>query len=80
MVSPRGFGNEGTYIYGTGEEMDKVYESLDYENGNRWYDMTKHKTLENAKKASEKKQRNTGDEITENYTSVMSAEEYHYVW
>jgi hypothetical protein len=48
--SPRGFSNEGTYIYGTIEEMSAFFEGTVSIITNSVYSAVKHhKTLENAR-------------------------------
>ena len=54
-ISPRGFSNEGTYIYGTSEEVAEVVNHLDMSNAR--YDIYNHQRLDTAQAKAEKNAR-----------------------
>lgn len=51
-ISPRGFANEGTYIYGTKEEVSAVVDQSDISNVR--YNISDHKRLDAAQAKAEK--------------------------
>ena len=55
-VSPRGFANEGDYVYGSLEALrdDEVVQMVRRSDGGRITTMSYHRTLDNARLAAEK--------------------------
>ena len=55
FYSPRGFANEGTYIYGTREEVKEFFDrrniGTDYDAG--WYDVRYHRRIDTARNRAE---------------------------
>lgn len=80
--SPRGFANEGNYIYGDDKTLEELADTLGvWGNVNcEWTEMSSHNTLDNAKKAAEKictKDRKGHTNWHEDaYFSVLSATEF----
>lgn len=77
--SPRGFANEGTYLFGTDEEMTEFFDDVVVSDENCvWSHMKNHKSAETARNFCERyaKREANADTITEYWTHVMSVAEY----
>ncbi|WP_207540755.1 hypothetical protein [Sabulicella rubraurantiaca] len=54
-LSPRGFANEGDYVYGSREDCEAAVQRLDLKAGARVVRVSQHRSLEAAKKSAEEK-------------------------
>lgn len=54
-LSPRGFANEGDYVYGSREDCETAVGRLNMEAGARVVRVSQHRTLGAAKKSAEQK-------------------------
>jgi hypothetical protein len=78
-LSPRGFANEGTYLYGTIEDCRKAVEPY-YDNTNSVYTLlSRHETIEAAQARAEKESRISRKRTAwgeQDYTGSESAIDY----
>lgn len=71
-ISPRGFANEGDYVYGTAPMIDREVDDISQNFGKSHY-LSEHKTLENARSAAIKAARKARKEYHSHETVSIGA-------